>query len=117
LYVLLTKLRHVYASGDSSRYLIPDEALTAFMAHCGHRIGDAYFRTPRTTIKEFINLLAVLDQNPGADWRAIIGQIDLAPESNPDLEPLPDEAGRPLAPVTVLHPGSGTNDELTTFRL
>jgi P-loop Domain of unknown function (DUF2791) len=117
LYVLLGKLRHVYAGGDPARYLIPDEALTAFMAHCASRIGDAYFRTPRTTVKEFINLLAVLDQNPGADWRAIIGQIDLAPESNPDLEPLPDEAGRPLAPVTVLHPGSGTNDELTTFRL
>jgi hypothetical protein len=47
-------------------------------------------------------LLAVLDQNPGADWRAITGQIDLAPESNPDLEPLPDDAGRPLAPITVL---------------
>jgi hypothetical protein len=117
LYVLLSKLRHVYAGGDPSRYLIPDEALTAFMAHCAHRIGDAYFRTPRTTIKEFINLLAVLDQNPGADWRAIIGQIDLAPEFNPDLEPLPDEAARPLAQVTVLHPGSGTDDELTTFRL
>jgi hypothetical protein len=117
LYVLLSKLRHVYAGGDPSRYLIPDEALTAFMAHCAHRIGDAYFRTPRTTIKEFINLLAVLDQNPGAGWRAIIGQIDLAPEFNPDLEPLPDEAARPLAQVTVLHPGSGTDDELTTFRL
>jgi hypothetical protein len=117
LYVLLGKLRHVYASGDPARYLIPDEALTAFMAHCASRIGDAYFRTPRTTIKGFINLLAVLDQNPGADWRAIIGQIDLAPESNPDLEPLPEDADRPLAPVTVLRPGVGADDELTTFRL
>ena len=87
------------------------------MAHCAHRIGDAYFRTPRTTIKEFLNLLAVLDQNPGADWRAIVGQIELAPEPNPDLEPLPDDAARALAPVTVLRPGSGTDDELTTFRL
>ena len=87
------------------------------MAHCAHRIGDAYFRTPRTTIKEFLNLLAVLDQNPGADWRAIVGQIELAPESNPDLEPLPDDAAHALAPVTVLRPGGGTDDELTTFRL
>jgi hypothetical protein len=117
LYVLLGKLRHVYAGGDPARYLIPDEALTAFMAHCASRIGDAYFRTPRTTVKEFINLLAVLDQNPGADWRAIVGQIDLAPESNPDLEPLPEDADRPLAPVTVLRPGAGADDELTTFRL
>jgi hypothetical protein len=117
LYVLLSKLRHVYASGDPARYLIPDEALTAFMAHCAQRIGDAYFRTPRTTVKEFINLLAVLEQNPGADWRAIVGQVELAPESNPDLEPLPGDAAQPLAPVTMLRPGSGTDDELTTFRL
>ena len=117
LYVLLSKLRHVYASGDPARYLVPDEALTAFMAHCAQRIGDAYFRTPRTTVKEFINLLAVLEQNPGADWRAIVGQVELAPESNPDLEPLPEDAVQPLAPVTMLRPGGGTDDELTTFRL
>jgi hypothetical protein len=117
LYVLLTKLRHVYAGGDPARYLIPDEALTGFMSHCAQRVGDAYFRTPRTTIKEFINLLAVLEQNPGADWRALIGQVDLAPESNPDLQPLPEDDVQPLAPVTMLRPPGGGDDELTTFRL
>ena len=34
MYVLLDKLRHVYASGDAARYLVPDEALLAFMDHC-----------------------------------------------------------------------------------
>jgi hypothetical protein len=115
LYVLLTRLRHVYASGDTSRYLVPDETLTAFMEHCSHRIGDNYFRTPRTTIKEFLNLLAVLEQNPGADWRAIIGTIQLAAEVNPDLEPLPEDTGPALAPVTPLH--QRADDDLATFRL
>ena len=64
LYVLLGKIRHVYAAGDSASDPIPDEALKAFMQHCSQRIGEAYFRTPRNTIKEFVNLLAVLDQNP-----------------------------------------------------
>jgi hypothetical protein len=117
MYVLLGKLRHVYASGDPSRWLVPDEALTAFMEHCAHRIGDAYFRTPRTTVKEFLNLLAVLEQNPGADWRALLGQIELVPESNPDLDPLPEDGVHTLAPVTQLRPGGGVDDELTTFRL
>lgn len=117
MYVLLDKLRHVYASGDPSRYLVPDEALTAFMEHCARRIGDAYFRTPRTTVKEFLNLLAVLEQNPGADWRAIVGQIELATETNPDLEPLSEDAPQALAPVTPLRPDRGTDDELATFRL
>jgi len=116
MYVLLGKLRHVYAGGDPSRYLVPDEALTAFMEHCAHRIGDSYFRTPRTTVKEFLNLLAVLEQNPGADWRVMLGQIELVTESNPDLEPLPEDAAQALASVTPLRSGS-TDDELTTFRL
>ena len=69
-YVLLQKLRNVYAYGDPDKYLMPDEAIPAFMSHCNQRLGEAYFRTPRTTITAFINLLAVLEQNPGADWRA-----------------------------------------------
>ncbi|NNE40162.1 MAG: ATP-binding protein, partial [Marinicaulis sp.] len=61
LYVLLKNLRHVYASGNEEAYLVPDEALEAFMAHCNERVGEAYFRTPRNTIKAFVHMLAVLE--------------------------------------------------------
>jgi hypothetical protein len=116
LYVLLTKLRHVYAGGDRARYLLPDEALVAFMAHCATRIGDAYFRTPRSTIKEFVNLLAVIDQNPGTHWRPLIGGIELAPEANPDVAPLPplDDADPGDTAVPEASPG---DDDLRSFRL
>ena len=80
-YVLLQKLRHVYASGDPQKYLLPDEALPKFMAHCNQRLGEAYFRTPRTTITAFINLLAILEQNPGTDWRELIGSVDVAKDT------------------------------------
>lgn len=76
-YVLLCKLRHIYASGDVSQYLLPDEAIPSFMEHCSMRLGDAYFRTPRTTITAFINLLAVLEQNPSADWRELVGATEV----------------------------------------
>jgi len=80
-YVLLQKLRHVYAGGDTEKYLLPDEALPLFMAHCNQRLGEAYFRTPRTTITAFINLLAILEQNPGADWRTLLGAVEVARDS------------------------------------
>lgn len=119
MFVLLEKLRLVYASGDRNRFLVPDEALEQFMRHCAERVGDAYFRTPRTTVKEFLDLLAVLEQNKRADWRQLIGQISLAPEANPDLEPLPpgtdDDATIPLARAAL--DGSGADDGLATFRL
>ena len=74
-YLLLGKIRHVYAAGDSARYLLPDPAIASFMEHCANRIGDNFFRTPRTTITSFINLLAILEQNPGTDWKNLIGEV------------------------------------------
>jgi hypothetical protein len=108
MHVLLERLRHVYTSGDPTAYLVPDEALTAFMQHCASRIGDAYFRTPRNTIKEFVNLLAVLDQNPDADWHQLLGHVSIAVETNPDLEPLPEESDEPTEDGA---------DELTSLRI
>lgn len=77
LYVLLQKVRHVFAFGDEAKYLLPDEALPAFMEHCSARIGDSYFRTPRTTITSYVNLLAVLEQNPDANWQDLLGSMDV----------------------------------------
>ncbi|WP_339420454.1 MULTISPECIES: ATP-binding protein [unclassified Pseudomonas] len=99
-YVLLQKLRNVYAYGDPDKYLMPDEAIPAFMSHCNQRLGEAYFRTPRTTITAFINLLAVLEQNPGADWRALVGSVQIAQDDGA-MQDLSIEA----------------DDELTSFKL
>jgi hypothetical protein len=112
IYVLLTKLRHVYASGDPAAYLVPDDALTGYMQHCATRIGDAYFRTPRETVKGFVDLLAMLEQNPGLDWRSIIDNVDLRPEHEPAFTlPVERDAGTPGRLV------SHANDELTSFQL
>jgi hypothetical protein len=86
VFVLLTKLRHVFAAGDPSAYLLPDEGLHAFMEHCHKRIGDAYFRTPRNTIVSFINLMAILEQNPSVSWQNLLGKIEVEKDTNPDLE-------------------------------
>ncbi|HDS1649306.1 ATP-binding protein [Stenotrophomonas maltophilia] len=99
-YVLLTKIRHVYAAGDAGKYLLPDDAIHQFMTHCANRIGDSFFRTPRTTITAFINLLAVLEQNPGVDWQDLIGSVEVAADHGGDGELVVQE-----------------DDELASFRL
>jgi hypothetical protein len=99
-YVLLQKLRNVYAYGEPEKFLLPDEAIPAFMAHCNQRLGEAYFRTPRTTITAFINLLAVIEQNPKADWRTLLGAVELAK----------DESGQQELEVEA-------DDELASFKL
>ncbi|MEG2466600.1 MAG: ATP-binding protein [Comamonas sp.] len=80
-YVLLQKLRHVYAAGDATKYLLPDQGIASFMEHCSKRIGETYFRTPRTTITSFINLLAVLEQNPGTEWQTLLGGLEVAADT------------------------------------
>jgi len=78
LLILLRNIRSVFALGDPSKYLVPDEALTSFMTHCNQRIGEAYFRTPRNTIKAFVQFLAVLEQNPSAVWTDLVTSVAIA---------------------------------------
>lgn len=84
VFVLLTKLRHVHAGGDPARYPVPDEALIAYMAHCAARLGDAYFRTPRETIRGFLDLLAILEQHPDLRWPALVEAVDLTAAPDDD---------------------------------
>ena len=115
LLVLLGNVRRVFAGGDPSRHLVPDESLHAFMAHCNERIGEAYFRTPRNTVKAFCQMLSVLEQNADADWHALLGGVQLAPdvpeEDGPEAEG-DDEASPPG------QSGKAAQDDgLTSFRL
>ena len=99
IFVLLVNIRRVMQGDDAA---VPDHALEAFMTHCSEHIGDAYFRTPRNTVTAFVNLFSVLEQNPGADWRALIGSVDLSRDRGDDMSEIPDD---------------DSHDELATFKL
>lgn len=90
---LLGKLAAAYHSGKPEAFQLPPEVFPAFMRHCEQRIGEAMFRTPRSTITAFIGLLAVLAQNPAADWRDLLAQTRLEPEQLPagDMPDVSDE--------------------------
>lgn len=80
LYVLLTKLRHVFSAGDQNHYLVPDETFKAFMTHCNQKVGEAYFRTPRNISKAFLDLLAIMEQNPQAQWQELVDHTEIEPD-------------------------------------
>lgn len=105
LFHLLERLRDVFAGGDPSKHLVPDEALIAFMEHCSKTIGDAYFRTPRNTVKAFVDLLAVLDQNPHVKWSDLLDQVQLSEDRHGDVD------------LEVAEDTSDPDDELTSLRL
>ena len=131
-YVLLQKVRHVQASGDPAKYLLPDHGIYSFMEHCATRIGEAYFRTPRTTITSFINMLAVLEQNPGTTWEQLVSSVEVAKDTGgaadhqvdtgeddgagakPSIRP---QGGQPGQSGLAVGGKPSGDDDLTSFRL
>lgn len=74
LFVLLSNIRHVHASGDAARYGVTDEALLAVLRQANDVLGAEYFKTPRDVIRSFVGLLNVLDQNPGTKWQDLVSK-------------------------------------------
>ncbi len=119
-FILTGKINHVFAYGEPSAYLLPEEGLKAFMELCSKRIGDAYFRTPRTTITSFVNLLSVLEQNKSVRWSDLLGEVEIKVDANPDLD-LPGETNgidstqNNCNHLSIVADGSG--DDLANFKL
>lgn len=116
IYILLSKLRYVQARGDSDQYLLPDAGLESFMNHCFKKVGESYFRTPRNTIRGFVNLLSILEQHPEVKWSDLINRTAITVEENPDEQPLPEDAEEEndISPVSQCNE---SDDDLTSFRL
>ena len=90
LFVLLANVRRVMQDDETA---LPDTALEAFMNHCSDRIGEAYFRTPRNTVTAFVNLLSVLEQNPGVEWSDLIEKIDVSEDRGEDMSEVEETTG------------------------
>jgi hypothetical protein len=109
LFVLLRNIRHVHASGDPKKYLVPDDALVAVLQKANETLGAEFYKTPRDVVRSFVGLLNVLEQNPGKSWQEFIGA---------------SFAQKPGAPASVeeevaqgVVPEDETESDLTTFKL
>ena len=118
-FVLLHNVRHVHAHGNETKYVLPDEAIEKYLEDCRRRMGAAYFQTPRDTVKDFVGLLNVLEQNPKARWHDLLGQIKTSnvPTQDPSVAAAADDDddGGPSQ-------GSGPakdrrDDDLASFKL
>lgn len=101
LFVLLSNIRAIMQDEDDA---LPDASLEAFMTHCSSRIGEAYFRTPRNTVTAFVNMVAVLQQNPGIEWTDLIEKIEIREDRGDDMADIDEQVG-------------AADDELAVFRL
>lgn len=118
-YVLLHNIRRVHARGENEDRLLPDQGIVRYLESCRGRMGAAYFQTPRETVKDFVGLLNVLDQNPGASWSDLIGKLTTVAGKEPPAAPevevgaVPDGAG----PTPTVRPKATGDDDLASFRM
>lgn len=105
-FVLLDNVRHVHSRGDASApSMVPDDAIESYLLDCQRRMGAASFQTPRETVRDFVGLLNILEQNPGAAWQDLVAAITT---SDPGADPV-------LA--TATDDETAEDDDLTAFRV
>jgi hypothetical protein len=119
LYVLLGNLRHLWAGGDPEKYLVPDEALEAFLNHCSRKVGESYFRTPRNSIKAFLDLLGLLEQNPEIKWTDLLETVTIAEDRPAADDEIFDAPGGPdtVEGGKAAEPAAAADDGLASFKL
>ncbi len=99
LYVLLIRIRDVFARGDSSKYLLPDDGLTAFLEYSRRRLGEEFFASPRDTVTRFVGFLQLLESDGSLDWRTALGKVDsvaVEPSASAEANPQPVPEGDEL---------------------
>jgi len=71
---LLHKLRTIYLGVHTSLHpnRVPDAAVAAYLQHCQSFVGAETHLRPRHTIRSFVGLLDILDQNPQARWQDLL---------------------------------------------
>lgn len=110
-FVLLANIRRVFSRGENEESLLPREGIEHYLASCHERMGSAYFQTPRETIKDFVGLLNVLEQNPGSEWKALIGEIQTLATEEDLGDPVEDQEQGGSQPSTE------SDDDLMSFKL
>ena len=82
-YLLLQNIRNVFAYYDPTKYLIPDEGIEGFLNHCAKTLGADFYQTPREIVQRYVQLLSILEQNPGSSWEDLVRNCDIKKSQQP----------------------------------
>lgn len=85
IFVLLKKLKLIFDFNYKTELNVSDEDISAFMEEMFNKPGASEFLTPREVIRDFLNILNIIRQNPGADKKRLFGEIEISDERPDDL--------------------------------
>lgn len=80
IFVLLKKLKLIFDFNYKTEISISDEEISAFMEEMFNKPGASEFLTPREVIRDFLNILNIIRQNPEVDKKQLFGDIEIEDE-------------------------------------
>ena len=80
IFVLLKKLKEIFDTNFNVSINMNDNDIQSFMEEMFNKPGASEFLTPREVIRDFLNILSILRQNPSADKKTLISDIEIADE-------------------------------------
>ena len=87
IFVLLKNLKAIFDFNYQIAIDVSDEDIRYFMEEIFNKPGAAEFLTPREVIRDFLNILSILRQNPNVDKKKLFRDIEISDE-RPDENPL-----------------------------
>lgn len=85
IFVLLKKLKSIFDLNYKTELNVSDDDITSFMEEMFNKPGASEFLTPREVIRDFLNILSIIRQNPEIDKRKLFGEIEISDERPNDL--------------------------------
>ncbi|MDR1161136.1 MAG: ATP-binding protein [Tannerellaceae bacterium] len=87
IFVLLYNLRDIFHFNYQTETDFTDQDVHRFMEEMYNKPGASEFLTPREVIRDFLNILNILRQNPGADKNKLIDDVQIVDERESAFEP------------------------------
>ncbi len=92
IFVLLQRLKAIFELNYKVQMDITDNDIQIFMEDIFNKPGASEFLTPREVIRDFLNILNILRQNPSLDKKALLSSVEITDERpNSDILDLIDE--------------------------
>ena len=91
IFVLLHNLKEIFDFNYQVNIDFPDEDIKTYMEELHNKPGADEFLTPRAVIRDFLNILNILRQNPEADKAALFEKISITDEQWNNQQQEPEE--------------------------
>lgn len=80
IFVLLKKLKAIFDYNYKTEISISDNEIQQFMEELFNKPGASEFLTPREVIRDFLNILNIIRQNPTVDKNKLFGELEISDE-------------------------------------